>query len=80
MNDDTAVVIIDEPAPHVRRITMNRPHKRNALSHPLRGAILDSLRAADQDAEVRVMVIRGAGSSFSAGYDLGDGNEGHDRW
>lgn len=72
------VVLIDDPAPHVRRITMNRPEKRNALFHPLRGAILDSLRAADADPDVRVMVIRGAGPSFSAGYDLGGGNEGYE--
>ena len=32
-----SVVIIDDPAPGVRRITMNRPEKRNALFHPLRG-------------------------------------------
>ena len=36
-------VLIDEPAPHVKRITMNRPEKRNALNHPLRGAILEAL-------------------------------------
>ena len=36
------IVLIDEPAPGVRRITMNRPDKRNALFHPLRGAILES--------------------------------------
>lgn len=75
---DTNLVLIDEPAPHVRRITMNRPEKRNALFHPLRGAILDALREGDQDPNVRVMIIRGAGPSFSAGYELGNGNEGHD--
>jgi enoyl-CoA hydratase len=72
------LVLIDEPAPHVRRITMNRPEKRNALNHPLRGAILDSLRTADQDPDIHVSIIRGAGPSFSAGYDLGGGNEGHE--
>ena len=36
-------VLIDTPAPHVKRITMNRPEKRNALNHPLRGAILEAL-------------------------------------
>ena len=72
------IVLVDEPAPHVRRITMNRPEKRNALFHPLRGAILDALRAGDQDPDVRVMVIRGAGPSFSAGYDLSGGNAGHE--
>jgi enoyl-CoA hydratase len=72
------LVIIDEPAPHVRRITLNRPEKRNALNHPLRGQLISALQAADLDPDVRVMIVRGAGSSFSAGYDLGGGNEGHD--
>src|SRR3954467_7823217 len=70
------VVLIDDPAPHVRRITLNRPEKRNALNHALRGGILNALREADADPEVRVMIVRGAGTSFSAGYDLGGGNEG----
>jgi enoyl-CoA hydratase len=72
------IVLIDEPVPMVRRITMNRPEKRNALNHPLRGAILESLRDADRDPDVRVMIIRGAGPSFSAGYDLGGGNAGYE--
>jgi enoyl-CoA hydratase len=71
-------ILVDEPAPMVRRITMNRPDKRNALNHPLRGAILNALREHDQDPNVRVSIIRGAGPSFSAGYDLGNGNEGHE--
>jgi len=72
------VVLIDEPVPQVRRITMNRPEKRNALNHPLRGGILRALQEADADPSVRVMIIRGAGTSFSAGYELGGGNEGHE--
>lgn len=71
-------VLIDDPAPGVRRITLNRPDKRNALSHPLRGAILEALREGDQDPEVRVQIIRGGGKCFSAGYDLANGNEGHE--
>jgi enoyl-CoA hydratase len=80
MADVTAsdVILVDEPAPRVRRITMNRPDKRNSLIHPLRGAILETLRAHDQDPAVSVTIIRGAGPSFSAGYDLGGGNAGLD--
>ena len=69
MSDDD-VVLIDDPAEHVRRLTLNRPTKRNALSHALRSALFDALRAADRDPDVRVVVIRGAGPCFSAGYDL----------
>ena len=72
------LVLIDEPAPAVRRLTLNRPDKRNALNHPLRGQLIDALRAADLDDDVRTTIIRGAGSCFSAGYDLGGGNEGHE--
>jgi enoyl-CoA hydratase len=70
------VVLIDNPAPHVRRVTMNRPEKRNALNHALRGEVLHALRTGDMDPDVHVQILRGAGPSFSAGYDLGGGNEG----
>ena len=68
MSDD--LVLIDDPAPHVRRLTLNRPTKRNALSHALRGQLFDALRAGDADRDVRVMIVRGSGPCFSAGYDL----------
>ncbi len=73
---DYTVVLVDDPAPHVRRITLNRPEKRNALNHALRGQLLHALQQGDVDPEVHVMIVRGAGPSFSAGYDLGGGNEG----
>jgi enoyl-CoA hydratase len=63
-------LLIDDPLPHVRRLTLNRPEKRNALDNGVRGALFDALRAADGDAGVRVTIIRGAGPCFSAGYDL----------
>ncbi len=74
----TKLVLVDDPAPAVRRITLNRPNKRNALNHDLRGGIMRALEEADQDPEVRVMIVRGAGSCFSSGYELGDGNEGQE--
>jgi len=69
---DTAppLVVVDDPRPYVRRLTLNRPSKRNALSNALRGELFAALRAGDADPEVRVMVVRGAGPCFSAGYDL----------
>ncbi len=73
-----SVILVDEPAPRVRRITLNRPDKRNALNHQLRGELIEALQDADLDDEVRVSIVRGAGTCFSAGYDLGGGNEGLD--
>ena len=72
------LVLVDNPLPHVKRVTLNRPEKRNALFHPLRGAIMDALREGDMDDDIKVMIVRGNGPSFSAGYDLGGGNEGHE--
>jgi len=69
-------ILVDDPAPLVRRVTLNRPEKRNALNHALRGELLAALRAADQDPAVHVSIVRGAGTCFSAGYELGSGNEG----
>ena len=74
----TQVVLTDDPAPQVRRITLNRPEKRNALNHALRGGIIEALQEADQDPAVRVMIVRGAGKCFSSGYDLGGGNAGQE--
>jgi enoyl-CoA hydratase len=52
------------------RITLNRPEKLNALSNQLLNELHEALWEADEDTEVHAVVIRGAGRSFSAGYDL----------
>jgi enoyl-CoA hydratase len=75
---EASVVLVDEPAPHIRRVTLNRPEKRNALNHRLRGQLIAELQRADADDDVRVTIVRGAGTCFSAGYELGGGNEGVD--
>jgi enoyl-CoA hydratase len=75
---DYSVILVDEPAPQLRRITLNRPEKRNALNHALRGEVLQALQEGDADPEVRVQIVRGAGKCFSAGYELGGGNEGQE--
>jgi enoyl-CoA hydratase len=67
---DPQLLLIDDPKPCVRRLTLNRPEKRNALSNELRAELFAALEAADRDDAVRVTIIRGAGACFSAGYDL----------
>jgi enoyl-CoA hydratase len=64
-------ILVDHPSDGVARITLNRPEKRNAISTPLRAAVIAALEAHDDDERVRVTIIRGAGDCFSAGYDLG---------
>src|SRR5262245_43365584 len=63
-------ILVDRPAEHVLRITLNRPEKRNAMSNGLRTELFGALERADLDPGVRVTIIRGAGPSFCAGYDL----------
>ena len=70
MSQATPLLLIDNPRPFVRRLTLNRPEKRNALSNQLRGALFAALDDADKDESVRVTILRGAGTCFSAGYDL----------
>lgn len=64
-------IIVDKPGKYINRITLNRPEKRNALSNELRGEVFDAVEKSDMDPEIRVTIIRGAGTCFSAGYDLG---------
>jgi enoyl-CoA hydratase len=59
----------------VERITLNRPEKRNALSVLLQDELIDAVHAAERGNEVRVIVIRGAGPSFCAGYDINPSKE-----
>lgn len=64
------ILLVEKLDGHICRITLNRPEKRNALSNQLRGALFAALDQADRDPNIRVTILRGAGSCFSAGYDL----------
>jgi len=62
----------DRPADGVALLTLDRPERRNALSISLRDALADALDALAADESVRCVVLTGAGSTFSAGFDLGE--------
>jgi enoyl-CoA hydratase len=51
-------------------VTMNRPEVRNALSGPMLAIMREAWDRVDQDPDVRVCVLTGAGGSFCAGADL----------
>jgi len=62
--------IISTTESSVRYLTLNRPEKRNALNDALIAALKDELRRADEEIELRAIVIRGAGKDFCSGADL----------
>jgi 2-(1,2-epoxy-1,2-dihydrophenyl)acetyl-CoA isomerase len=63
-------LLIDHPAPYVRRLLINRPEARNAINAAVRDALYAALTAARDDSAVRAIIIGGAGGFFSAGGDL----------
>jgi enoyl-CoA hydratase len=54
----------------VARLTLNRPEKMNSLSQELLFELWDALHDLEADDSCRVIILRGAGRTFSAGYDL----------
>lgn len=56
----------------VARLTLNRPDKKNALSIALRDEVTAALARLAQNDTVKVVIITGAGDTFSAGFDLGE--------
>jgi methylglutaconyl-CoA hydratase len=56
----------------VLTVTLDRAEKRNALSAALVEALHGALERADLDADVRVVILRGAGKEFCAGADLAE--------
>jgi enoyl-CoA hydratase/carnithine racemase len=61
-------LLVDEPAPGVARLTISNPGKRGALDHALLDAFATTMPALD----ARCVIITGEGTTFSAGYDIGD--------
>src|SRR4051812_11105347 len=53
------VVLLDRPAPHVARLRINRPDKRNAIDHAVRELITQHLRKLLADGETRALVFGG---------------------
>ena len=53
-------------------LTLARPEKKNALTNEMYGKLADAIEAADNDATVRVILIRGQGYSFTAGNDIAE--------
>jgi len=62
----------------IARITLNRPERLNAITADLTRELREAVIAANEDPDVRVLVLSGAGRAFCAGYDLDWGTKAED--
>jgi 2-(1,2-epoxy-1,2-dihydrophenyl)acetyl-CoA isomerase len=65
------VLRVETGADHVCRVTLERPEAKNALTVEMRDQLVEAVRAARVDADVRALLITGTGDAFCAGMDLG---------
>jgi enoyl-CoA hydratase len=77
MPDPFVLYDVDEK---ISIITLNRPEKLNAISAELQQQLLAAFARADTDAETSVVLLRAAGRSFCAGYDISAKEPGNDDW
>ena len=62
---------VETGADHVCRVTLERPEAKNALTVEMRDQLVEAVRVARADADVRALLITGTGDAFCAGMDLG---------
>jgi enoyl-CoA hydratase len=65
--------VLYETQDRVATLTLNRPERLNTIVPPMPAEFADAIAAAVRDQTVKVIVLRGAGRSFCAGYDFGGG-------
>ena len=68
--DDATVLVEVDAGSSVATITLNRPDALNALTVPMKQALLAAFRRVERDAAVRAVILTGAGRAFCAGQDL----------
>ena len=69
MSDNASPLQVDRDGP-ISRLTLDRPHVLNALDRSLVEALIGAFEAIAADAQVRVVVLSGAGRAFCTGGDL----------
>ena len=71
-NEGHGPEVLYEVADHVATITLNRPHRRNAISARMLELLSELFTRADDDSDVRVVILTGAGKGFCSGLDIKD--------
>ena len=66
-------LLFDRSGP-VTTITLNRPHKHNALDRVLSDELNQAVRQVRDDRDCRILILRGAGDTFCAGDDIAEFN------
>ncbi len=79
MSDQYETLLYDTDA-RIATITLNRPDALNTIVPPMTDELEDAVDRAVLDREIRVIVLRGAGRSFSGGFNFGDGFHYWDDW
>jgi enoyl-CoA hydratase/carnithine racemase len=69
---DDAPAVLFEKRGNIAWVTLNRPKQYNAYNVAMRDALYEILGAIHDDAEIRAMVLTGAGKAFSTGGDLSE--------
>ena len=64
--------LLTECSGNILRVQFNRPAKKNAMTLAMYSGLADVLNEADKDETVNVVLLHGAGDSFTAGNDLED--------
>jgi enoyl-CoA hydratase len=72
--------VLYEVRNHRAYLTLNRPDRLNAISDEVPGQLAAGVERANDDPAVKVIVLRGAGRAFCAGYDLKDYAEKDGQW
>lgn len=72
-------VLLSNDRDGIRTLTLNRPHRKNAIDAQLWRDLADALRAAGRDGDLRALVLTGAGGAFCSGADIGTGEDIHPR-
>jgi methylglutaconyl-CoA hydratase len=71
----SSLVLIEQVAPAIISLTLNRPDKRNALNIPIMEELCKAIEKVSSDPVQRIIIIKGSGEVFCAGLDLKEASD-----